>query len=132
MEDYSSSLFLQCFIRLSCEVGYPKKLLLDEGIQLITGCDSMKTDFQDIKFQLHQQMNVDCEQLPMSNCGSSHAHESRAKNSANQRINSKNNHERATINTSMGGSSCSNLKFHQQSIFSHWKHNWWPLKKILT
>ena len=63
MEDYSSSLFLQCFIRLSCEVGYPKKLLPDEGIQLIAGCDSMKIDFQDTKFQLHQQMNVDYEQL---------------------------------------------------------------------
>ena len=64
MEDYSSSLFLQCFIRLSCEVGYPKKLLPDEGSRLITGCGSMKIDFQDARFQLHQQMNVDYEQCP--------------------------------------------------------------------
>ena len=53
MEDYSSSSFLQCFIRLSCEVGYLKKLLPDEGSQLITGCGSMKIDFQDARFQLH-------------------------------------------------------------------------------
>ena len=64
MEDYSSSLFLQCLIHLSCKVGYPKKLLSDEGSQLITGCGSMKIDFQDTRFQLHQQMNVDYEQCP--------------------------------------------------------------------
>ena len=64
MEDYSSSSFLQCFIRLSCEVGYPRKLLPDEGSQLITGCGSMKIYFQDARFQLHQQMNVDYEQCP--------------------------------------------------------------------
>ena len=64
MEDYSSSSFVQCFIRLSCEVGYPKKLLPDEGSQLITGCESMKIDFQDTRFQLHQQMNVEYEKCP--------------------------------------------------------------------
>ena len=66
MEDYSSSSFLQCFIRLSCEVGYLKKLLPDEGSQLITGCGSMKIDFQDARLQPHQQMNVDYEQCPMA------------------------------------------------------------------
>ena len=66
MEDYSSSSFLQCFIRLSRGVGYLKKLLPDEGSQLITGCGSMKIDFQDTRFLLHQQMNVDYEQCPMA------------------------------------------------------------------
>ena len=36
----------------------------DEGSQLITGCGSMKIDFQDTRFQLHQQMNIDYEQCP--------------------------------------------------------------------
>ena len=36
----------------------------DEGSHLIPGCDSMKIDFQDARFQLHQQMNVDYEQCP--------------------------------------------------------------------
>ena len=36
----------------------------DEGSQLITGYGSMKIDFQDARFQLHQQMNVDYEQCP--------------------------------------------------------------------
>ena len=64
MEAYTSSSFLQCFIHLSCEVGYPKKLLPYEGSQLITGCGSMKIDFQDTRFQLHRQMNVDYKQCP--------------------------------------------------------------------
>ena len=45
MEDYSSSSFLQYFIDLSCEVGYPKKVLPDKGSQLITGCGPIKIDF---------------------------------------------------------------------------------------
>ena len=34
MEDYSTMSFVQAFIRLSCSVGYPKLLLIDEGSQL--------------------------------------------------------------------------------------------------
>ena len=64
MEGHSSSSFLQCFLLLSCKVGYRRKLLPDKGSQLITDCDSMKIDFQDARFQLHQQMNVDYEQCP--------------------------------------------------------------------
>ena len=35
MDDYSTPSFIQSFIRLACEVGYPKTLLPDEGSQLI-------------------------------------------------------------------------------------------------
>ena len=42
MEDYSAAAFIQAFIRFACEFGYPKKLLPDEGSQLINGCDSLK------------------------------------------------------------------------------------------
>ena len=31
MEDYSTTTFIQAFTRFSCEVGYPKNLLPDEG-----------------------------------------------------------------------------------------------------
>ena len=31
MEDYSTTTFFQAFTRISCEVGYPKKLSRDEG-----------------------------------------------------------------------------------------------------
>ena len=47
---------------VNIKVGYPRKLLLDEGSQLITGCGSLKIYIQDARFQLHQQMNVDYEQ----------------------------------------------------------------------
>ena len=45
MDDYSTTSFLNGFMRFSCEVGYPKTLLPDEGGQLIKGCESMKLDF---------------------------------------------------------------------------------------
>ena len=50
MDDYSSTSFIQAFTRFSCGVGYPKVLLPDEGSQLMKSCDTMKLNFQDIKF----------------------------------------------------------------------------------
>ena len=132
MEDYSSSLFLQCFICLSCEVGYPKKLLL--WISKKTWWRKSTNHWMWLyenrlpRCKISTTPAHECRLWAMSNCGSSHVQENRAKNLADQRINSKNNHERATINTSMGDSSCWNLEFHQQSTFSHWRHNWWPWK----
>ena len=64
MEDYSSSSFLQYFIHLSCEVGYPKKVLPDKGSQLITGCGHIKIDFRDARFQLQLQIHIDYDQCP--------------------------------------------------------------------
>ena len=49
MKDCSTTPFIQAFTRFSCKVGYPKKLLPDEGNQLIKGCTSMKLDICDIK-----------------------------------------------------------------------------------
>ena len=49
MEDCSAATFIQAFIRFACEFGYPKKLLPDEGSQLINGCDSMKINYTDVK-----------------------------------------------------------------------------------
>ena len=58
IEDFSSASFIQYFTQLSCEVGYPKQLLPDEGSQIITGYSSTKIDFQNTKLQLHHQMDV--------------------------------------------------------------------------
>ena len=65
MEDYSTSSFIQAYIRLSCEVGYPKTLLPDEGSQLIKGCESMKLNFADLNYQLHVQENCDFRPCPV-------------------------------------------------------------------
>ena len=44
MGDYSTTTFFQAFTRISCEVGYPKKLSPNEGSQLIKGCSSTKLE----------------------------------------------------------------------------------------
>ena len=53
MDDYSTQAFIQAFIRFSCEVGYPQFMVIDEGSQLIKGCDNMRISFTDIKGKLH-------------------------------------------------------------------------------
>ena len=51
-EDYSTSSFVDAFIRFSCTVGYPRKLLPDAGSQLLKACETMTLTFHDIKNQL--------------------------------------------------------------------------------
>ena len=65
MVDYSTTAFIQAFIRFSSDSGYPKTLLVDEGSQLIKGCESMQLKFWDIKFQLHQESGVNFEVCPV-------------------------------------------------------------------
>ena len=61
MDTYDSNSFILAFTRFSCEVGYPKILLVDEGSQLIKGCKNMKLNFQDIRHQPHVNVNVEFE-----------------------------------------------------------------------
>ena len=49
MEDYSADSFLLAFIRFACRFGYPKRLLPDEGSQLIKGCKNMVISFSNIQ-----------------------------------------------------------------------------------
>ena len=49
MEDYSTIAFVQAFTRFACEVGYPQFMLIDEGSQLVKGCESVRLTFTDIK-----------------------------------------------------------------------------------
>ena len=65
MDDYSAQAFIQSFIRFSCEVGYPKFVMIDEGSQLIKGCETMRISFTDIKGKLHQDMMVDFTTCPV-------------------------------------------------------------------
>ena len=52
MENYTTESFLLGFVRFSCQVGYPKMLMPDEGSQLVKGCKTMKLEFYDIKHKL--------------------------------------------------------------------------------
>ena len=65
MEDYSSHSFISAFIRLSCDVGYPKTLLIDSGSQITSSCENMEIDFQDVKSKLYRSVQVECEVVPV-------------------------------------------------------------------
>ena len=63
-EDYSISSFILAFIRFSCKVGYPKKLLPDAGSQLVKGWQTMKIKFSALSNKLHES-GVDLETCPV-------------------------------------------------------------------
>ena len=65
MEDYSTTAFVHTFTRISCEVGYLKKLSPDEGSQLIKGCSSIKLSIRDIKSRLSQNIKIDYVRYPV-------------------------------------------------------------------
>ena len=64
MEDYSTESFILAFVRFSCKVGYPRKLLPDAGSQLVKGCESMKIVFSDVRSKLNEH-NVQYEICPV-------------------------------------------------------------------
>ena len=65
MEDCGTMAFIQAFIRFACEVGYPKVLLIDEGSQLIKGCETMRFHFEDVQRKLHKDQQVNFETCPV-------------------------------------------------------------------
>ena len=94
MDDYSSTSFIQSFIRFSCEAGYPKLLTIDEGSQLVKACQTMKLNFRYIKSRLHKDMAVEFGVCPVRghNMNSKverrikHIKESLEKSSHNERL----------------------------------------------
>ena len=65
MDSYDTLAFLQAFTRFACEVGYPKKLLVDEGSQLIKACETMELNFVDIQQHLHSKFNIEFDTCPV-------------------------------------------------------------------
>ena len=65
MDDYSTTAFLSAFVRFSAEVGYPKTMLVDQGSQLVKGCESMKLNFRDLQHQLNLDASVDLSVCPV-------------------------------------------------------------------
>ena len=70
MEDYSTTAFIQSFVRFSCEVGYPKFLSVEEGSQLVKGFESMKLTYTDINYKLYKDSMVEFDTCPVEgrNC----------------------------------------------------------------
>ena len=65
MEDYSTTSFMQAFTRFACDVGYPKKLLVDEGSQLVKGCQSMQLNFQDLRNKISKKSSIEFNTCPV-------------------------------------------------------------------
>ena len=65
MEDYSTKQFLLGFSRFACELGYPKKLLTDEGGQLVSGCESVVLNITDIKGCLNREYGIEFSSSPV-------------------------------------------------------------------
>ena len=63
-EDYSTDTFILAFVRFSCKVGFPRKLLPDAGSQLVKGCESMTITFTDVQTRLHE-YGVDFQVCPV-------------------------------------------------------------------
>ncbi|XP_066914563.1 uncharacterized protein [Clytia hemisphaerica] len=65
MDDYSTISFIQAFTRFSCDHGYPKRLLCDEGSQLLKGCKEMRIDLHDLRSKLMQNLHIDFDACPV-------------------------------------------------------------------
>ena len=65
MEGYDATQFLLSFSRFSCEAGFPKLLLIDEGSQLVRGCDKMKINMCDISGVLSSEFGVHFQTCPV-------------------------------------------------------------------
>ena len=63
-EDYTTTSFVLAFLRFSCKVGFPRKLMPDAGSQLIKGCEDMTLSFYDIHNKLSE-FGVDFEPCPV-------------------------------------------------------------------
>ena len=65
LEDYSISGFLLAFTRFVCDVGYPKLMMIDEGSQLVRGCEFMEFSFRDAQYRLNKESNVEFSCCPV-------------------------------------------------------------------
>ena len=64
MKDFTTESFILAFTRFACKFGYPKKLMPDEGNQLVKGCKTMILEYFDIKHKLHNEYDIEFETCP--------------------------------------------------------------------
>ena len=65
MDDYSTTAFILSFTRFASRYGFPKKILCDEGSQLVKGLTDMRLSFVDIKTKLFKDRGVEFETCPV-------------------------------------------------------------------
>ena len=61
MQNYSTPAFLQAFTRFACRFGYPQKLFIDEGSQLMKACKEMELSFKCISETVSDKYQVGIE-----------------------------------------------------------------------
>ena len=65
MEAYDTAQFLYSFTRFANEFGFPKKMLADEGSQLVCGCESVVLNMTDLQSALNRDLGIDFETCPV-------------------------------------------------------------------
>ncbi len=65
MEDYTTDSFVFGFERFACRFGYPKRMYIDEGSQLVKGCQDMVLSFADSTQRLSVEHGVEFETCPV-------------------------------------------------------------------
>ena len=65
MEGYDTAQFVLAFTRFASDQGYPKKMLIDEGSQLVCGCENIKLNWRDIKGQLNRSKAIEFDTCPV-------------------------------------------------------------------
>ena len=65
MEGYDTYPVLLGFARFAYELGYPKKLLIDEGSQLVSGCDAVVLNMSNLKAKFNREFGIDFSTCPI-------------------------------------------------------------------
>ena len=65
MEGYDTTQFLLSFSRFSCEAGFPRLVLIDEGSQHVRGCENMMINMCDARGVLKQEFGLDLKTCPV-------------------------------------------------------------------
>ncbi|XP_066933763.1 uncharacterized protein [Clytia hemisphaerica] len=64
MDDYSTTAFIQAITRFAADHGFPKRLMCDEGSQLVKGCKEMNVNLLDLQHHLSK-TKVDFQVCPV-------------------------------------------------------------------
>ena len=65
MQGYDTTQFLLAFTRFACELGFPKKVLIDGGSQLVSGCETAVLNMIDAKGHLNREHGIDFDTCPV-------------------------------------------------------------------
>jgi len=65
MDGYATTTFIQSFVRFASRYGFPRKVFIDEGSQLVKGTQDMRLSYTDIKSTLHKERSINFQTCPV-------------------------------------------------------------------